>query len=111
GRANAGVDMTFDFPTLIAHAAKTRPLTAGTIVGSGTVSNKKDGGPGKPVSEGGVGYSCIAEIRTVETIESGGPKTPFMRFGDTVRIEMKDAQGRSIFGAIEQKVTRYERGK
>ena len=68
GRANAGVDMTFDFPTLIAHAAKTRPLAAGTIIGSGTVSNKLDGGPGKPVAEGGVGYSCIAEMRTVETI-------------------------------------------
>ena len=93
GRANAGVDMTFDFPTLIAHAAKTRPLCAGTIVGSGTVSNKLDGGPGKPVAEGGAGYSCIAEIRTIETIEHGGPKTPFLRFGDTVRIEMKDAHG------------------
>ena len=109
GRAEAGVDMTFDFPALIAHAAKTRPLVAGTIIGSGTVSNKLDGGPGKPVAEGGVGYSCIAEIRTIETIEQGGPKTPFMRFGDTVRIEMKDAKGHSIFGAIEQTVTRYKR--
>ncbi len=104
GRANAGVDMTFDFPTLIAHAAKTRRLCAGSIIGSGTVSNKLDGGPGKPIAEGGVGYSCIAEIRTIETIETGGPKTPFLRFGDTVRIEMKDAHGHSIFGAIEQKV-------
>ena len=104
GRAEAGVDMTFDFPTLIAHAAKTRPLVAGSIVGSGTVSNKLDGGPGKPIGEGGVGYSCIAEVRTIETIEHGGPKTPFMRFGDTVRIEMKDKAGNSIFGAIEQKV-------
>ena len=68
GRANAGVDMTFDFPALIAHAAKTRPLGAGTIIGSGTVSNKLDGGPGKPVAEGGAGYSCIAELRMVETI-------------------------------------------
>ena len=68
GRANAGVDMTFDFPALIAHAAKTRPLAAGTIIGSGTVSNKLDGGPGKPVGEGGAGYSCIAEMRTIETI-------------------------------------------
>jgi fumarylacetoacetate (FAA) hydrolase len=109
GRANAGVDMTFDFPALIAHAAKTRSLSAGTIIGSGTVSNKLDGGPGKPVSQGGVGYSCIAEIRTIETIESGGPKTPFMGFGDTVRIEMKDAKGHSIFGAIEQVVKRYEK--
>ncbi len=109
GRADAGVDMTFDFPTLIAHAAKTRPLVAGTIIGSGTVSNKLDGGPGKSIEQGGVGYSCIAEIRTIETIEQGGPKTPFMRFGDTVRIEMKDAAGHSIFGAIEQTVVRYEK--
>jgi fumarylacetoacetate (FAA) hydrolase len=108
GRANAGVDMTFDFPQLIAHAAKTRPLVAGTIIGSGTVSNKLDGGPGKPVSEGGVGYSCIAELRTIETIESGAPKTPFLHFGDTVRIEMKDQTGHhSIFGAIEQTVEKY----
>ena len=109
GRANAGIDMTFDFPALIVHAAKTRPLAAGTIIGSGTVSNKLDGGPGKPVSAGGAGYSCIAEIRTIETIEKGSPSTPFMRFGDHVRIEMKDKAGRSIFGAIEQKVEKYER--
>jgi len=109
GRADAGIDMTFDFPTLVAHAAKTRPLCAGTIIGSGTVSNKLGGGPGKPVAEGGVGYSCIAEIRTIETIEHGGPKTPFMRFGDTVRIEMRDAAGHSIFGAIEQSVTKYQK--
>jgi fumarylacetoacetate (FAA) hydrolase len=108
GRANAGVDMTFDFPTLIAHAAKTRPLVAGTIIGSGTVSNKLGGGAGKPVSAGGAGYSCIAEMRMVETIEGGQAKTPFLHFGDTVRIEMKDASGRSIFGAIEQKVEKYE---
>lgn len=109
GRASAGVDMTFDFPTLIAHAAKTRPLVAGTIIGSGTVSNKLDGGPGKPVAQGGVGYSCIAEIRMIETIETGRATTPFMRFGDTVRIEMKDEAGHSIFGAIEQTVEKYER--
>jgi fumarylacetoacetate (FAA) hydrolase len=109
GRANAGVDMTFDFPTLIAHAAKTRPLCAGSIIGSGTVSNKLDGGPGKPVDQGGVGYSCIAEIRTIETIEQGAPKTPFMRFGDVVRIEMKDKSGHSIFGAIEQTVEQWNR--
>jgi len=109
GRANAGIDMTFDFPTLIAHAARTRPLCAGSIIGSGTVSNKLDGGPGKPVEEGGVGFSCIAEIRTIETIETGAPKTPFLRFGDTVRIEMRDAYGRSIFGAIEQSVEHYAR--
>jgi fumarylacetoacetate (FAA) hydrolase len=108
GRANAGIDMTFDFPTLIAHAAKTRPLGAGTIIGSGTVSNKLDGGPGKPVTEGGVGYSCIAEIRMIETIEAGAAKTPFMRFGDTVRIEMLDAAGHSIFGAIEQAVEKHD---
>ena len=108
GRADAGVDMTFDFPQLIAHAAKTRPLAAGSIVGSGTVSNKLDGGPGKPVSAGGAGYSCIAEIRMIETIDGGKPTTPFMRFGDTVRIEMKDARGRSIFGAIEQTVEKLE---
>jgi len=104
GRANAGIDMTFDFPQLIAHAAKTRPLAAGTIIGSGTVSNKLDGGPGKPVSEGGAGYSCIAELRMIETIRDGKASTPFMRFGDTVRIEMKDRAGHSIFGAIEQTV-------
>ena len=104
GKANAGVDMTFDFPTLIAHAAKTRPLSAGTIIGSGTVSNKLDGGAGKAISEGGVGYSCIAEIRMIETINNGKPTTEFMKFGDTVRIEMKDKDGHSIFGAIEQKV-------
>ena len=109
GRAEAGLDMTFDFPTLIAHAAKTRPLSAGAIIGSGTVSNKLDGGPGKPVAEGGVGYSCIAEIRMIETIEGGKALTPFMRFGDTVRIEMKDRSGHSIFGAIEQVVEKYER--
>ena len=104
GKANAGVDMTFDFPTLIAHAAKTRPLSAGTIIGSGTVSNKLDGGAGKAISKGGVGYSCIAEIRMIETINNGKPTTEFMKFGDTVRIEMTDKGGHSIFGAIEQKV-------
>jgi fumarylacetoacetate (FAA) hydrolase len=111
GRPNAGVDMTFDFPTLVAHAAKTRPLSAGAIIGSGTVSNKgEDGSPGKPIDQGGLGYSCLAELRTVETIAAGESKTPFMRFGDTVRIEMKDARGQSIFGAIEQVVERYEGG-
>jgi fumarylacetoacetate (FAA) hydrolase len=108
GRPNAGVDMTFDFPTLIAHAAKTRPLSAGTVVGSGTISNKDDdGGPGRPVREGGVGYSCIAEQRTVETIRTGKPETPFLKFGDQVRIEMLDTGGRSIFGAIDQTVLPY----
>jgi fumarylacetoacetate (FAA) hydrolase len=90
---------------LIAHAAKTRALSAGTIVGSGTVSNRgPDGGPGKPVAEGGVGYSCLAEIRTIEMIASGEAKTPFLKAGDTVRLEMRDAKRHSIFGAIEQAV-------
>jgi fumarylacetoacetate (FAA) hydrolase len=107
GRPDAGVDMTFDFPTLIAHAAKTRPLLNGVIVGSGTVSNRDaDGGPGKPIEEGGVGYACIAEVRSVETIRHGAPKSPFLNHGDRVRIEMNDAEGRSIFGVIEQEVVR-----
>jgi fumarylacetoacetate (FAA) hydrolase len=101
--------MNFDFGQLVAHAAKTRPLAAGTIVGSGTVSNKLDGGQGKPVSAGGAGYSCLAELRIVETMDGGEAKTPFLRFGDTVRIEMKDRSGHSIFGAIEQTVEKYER--
>ncbi|MFD1623918.1 fumarylacetoacetate hydrolase family protein [Azospirillum griseum] len=108
GQPDAGVDMTFDFPTLVAHAAKTRPLAAGSVVGSGTVSNKLDGGPGKPVTEGGVGYSCLAELRTVETITTGAPKTPFLRFGDRVRIELFDEAGASVFGAIDQQVVRYD---
>ena len=105
GRADAGVDMTFDFGTLIAHLAKTRNLVAGSIVGSGTVSNRDaDGGPGKPVASGGKGYSCIAEARMIETIDAGKPVTPFMKPGDVVRIEMLDGRNRSIFGAIEQTV-------
>jgi fumarylacetoacetate (FAA) hydrolase len=105
GKPNAKTDMTFDFGKLIAHAARTRPLSAGMIVGSGTVSNKDaDGGPGKTIEEGGVGYSCIAEIRAVETIRNGKPLTPFLSFGDSVKIEMLDAQGKSIFGAIDHKV-------
>ncbi|HAQ34132.1 MAG: 2-keto-4-pentenoate hydratase [Maricaulis sp.] len=108
GEPRCDVDMTFDFPRLVEHVGKTRPITAGSIIGSGTVSNKMDGGAGKPVSEGGVGYSCIAEIRMIETIESGKPKTNFMRFGDTIRIEMLDDTGHSIFGAIEQTVEKYE---
>ena len=105
GRADAGVDMTFDFGALIAHAAKTRNLGAGTIIGSGTVSNRdSDGGPGKPIAQGGLGYSCLAEVRTVETILDGAPKTPFMHKGDTVRIWMDDERHHSIFGAIEQQV-------
>lgn len=104
GRANAGIDMTFNFPTLIAHAAKSRPLCAGTIIGSGTVSNKLNGEAGKPIDDGGVGYSCIAEMRTIETIANGKPSTPFMQFGDLVEIDMLNAEGDSIFGTISQRV-------
>ncbi len=105
GRADAGEDMTFDFGTLIAHLARTRNLGAGSIIGSGTVSNRDpDGGPGKPVDRGGRGYSCIAEVRTVETILDGAAATPFLKHGDRVRIGMEDAHGHSIFGTIEQEV-------
>ncbi len=105
GRADSGVDMTFDFGTLVAHAAKTRSLCAGTVIGSGTVSNRgPDGGPGQKFVDGGVGYSCIAEVRTVETILHGKAETPFLHHGDQVRIEMLDERGHSIFGAIEQTV-------
>jgi fumarylacetoacetate (FAA) hydrolase len=105
GRADAGVDMTFDFGQLISHAAKTRQLCAGTIIGSGTVSNRDaDGGPGKPVADGGVGYSCLAEVRTVETINNGTAETSFMQPGDVVRIWMDDERHRPIFGVIEQEV-------
>jgi fumarylacetoacetate (FAA) hydrolase len=108
GQPNAGIDMTFDFGQLIAHAARTRPLAAGTIIGSGTVSNKSaDGGPGRPIAEGGAGYSCIAEQRTVEMLLTGSAKTPFLKFGDRVRIEMLDTDGNSLFGAIEQEVVKY----
>ena len=92
GWTEAGIDMTFDFATLIAHAAKTRPLTAGTVIGSGTVSN----------ADQAHGYSCIAEIRMIETIADGAPKTPFMSFGDRVRLEVLDQSGASVFGAIDQ---------
>ncbi|MBT5265564.1 MAG: fumarylacetoacetate hydrolase family protein [Rhodospirillaceae bacterium] len=94
GWTDAGVDMTFDFPTLIAHAAKTRPLAAGTVIGSGTVSN----------SDQEHGYSCVAEIRMIETIRDSKPTTPFLSFGDTVRVEMLDGNGENIFGAIDQEV-------
>jgi fumarylacetoacetate (FAA) hydrolase len=107
GKPDAGVDMTFSLAQLIAHLAKTRELEAGSIIGSGTVSNRQGGLYGSSVANGGVGYCCIAELRMYETIEEGKPKTPFMRFGDRVRIEMRDAQGASIFGAIEQTVERY----
>ncbi len=97
GAPQAGVDMTFDFPRLIEHAAATRHLGAGTIVGSGTVANK----------DRSVGSSCIAERRMIETLEQGRPATPFMKFGDRIRIEMLDKNGHSVFGAIDQKVVRY----
>jgi fumarylacetoacetate (FAA) hydrolase len=105
GRAEAGEDMTFDFGTLVAHLAKTRNLGAGTIVGSGTVSNRDaDGGPGKPIARGGRGYSCLAEVRTVETILDGKPATEFLKRGDRVRIWMDDEHGHPMFGVIEQEV-------
>jgi fumarylacetoacetate (FAA) hydrolase len=94
GLCDAGDEMTFHFGQLIAHLAKTRNVRAGSIIGSGTVSNK----------DWSRGYSCIAEKRAIETIESGVPKTAFMQFGDTIRIEMKGADGSSVFGAIEQRV-------
>ena len=97
GHPNAGVDMNFDFPQLIAHAAKTRPLGAGTIIGSGTVSNY----------DRSAGISCLAEIRMIEKIDEGAFKTPFMKYGDRIRIEMLDTQGHSVFGAIEQEVVPY----
>ncbi|MCD9031684.1 fumarylacetoacetate hydrolase family protein [Luteimonas sp. Y-2-2-4F] len=96
GAPDAGVDMQFDFAQLIAHAARTRPLSAGTLVGSGTIANQ----------DTSKGASCFAEKRTVETLEHGAPRTPFLAFGDVVRIEMLDAQGRSVFGAIEQRIER-----
>jgi fumarylacetoacetate (FAA) hydrolase len=96
GRPNAGVDMQFDFPRLIAHAARSRPLAAGSIVGSGTISNKDES----------VGSCCLAEVRMIEMIRDGKPSTPFMRFGDRIRITMPDAEGRSVFGAIDQRVVK-----
>jgi fumarylacetoacetate (FAA) hydrolase len=98
GNPNAGIDMNFDFPQLIAHAAKTRNLAAGTILGSGTVSNR----------DPRVGSCCLAERRTLETIHDGKPSTPFMKFGDRVRIEMFDADKKSVFGAIDQRIVRYQ---
>lgn len=106
GRPDAGTDMVFDFRRLVAHAAATRELEAGSIIGSGTVSNKQGGLHGSSIRNGGVGYCCLAELRMYETIETGAAQTPYLQFGDTVRIEMLDAAGRSIFGAIEQRVER-----
>jgi fumarylacetoacetate (FAA) hydrolase len=94
GEADCGVDMQFDFAQLVAHAARTRPLSAGTLVGSGTIANQ----------DTGKGASCLAEQRTVETLRDGKPSTPFLKFGDTLRIEITDAAGHSIFGAIEQAI-------
>jgi len=107
GKPNAGVDMTFNFGQLLAHVAKTREVEAGSIIGSGTVSNKQGSLFGSSIENGGVGYCCLAEVRMYETIESGAPQTDFLKFGDSVRIEMFDPQGDSIFGAIEQTVARY----
>jgi fumarylacetoacetate (FAA) hydrolase len=100
GAPEAGVDMQFSFAELIAHAAKTRPLGAGTIVGSGTIANQDEG----------VGASCLAERRTLEVLRTGKPSTPFLRFGDVVRIEMFDAAGESLFGAIEQRIAPLRKG-
>ena len=94
GAAECGVDMQFNFAQLVAHAAKTRPLVAGTIVGSGTIANE----------DTGKGASCLAEQRTVETLRDGKPSTPFLKYGDTVRIDVTDHAGASIFGAIEQRI-------
>lgn len=107
GRIEAGEECTFDFGVLIAHLAKTRRIGAGSIIGSGTVSNRDpDGSPGRSVADGGRGYACIAEQRMVETIATGSPVTSFLKGGDVVRIEVRDDKGKSIFGAIEQSVVK-----
>jgi len=108
GRPEAGEDMTFHFGQLVAHAAKTRDLEAGSIIGSGTVSNRQGTGHGSAIAEGGRGYSCIAELRMIETLRDGAPHTGFMQDGDRIRIEMLDEQGHSIFGAIDQRVRALE---
>ena len=107
GQPDAGTDMIFNFPQLLAHVSKTREMVAGSIIGSGTVSNKQGGLNGSSVAHGGVGYCCLAEVRMYETIETGKPQTSYLQFGDTVRIEMFDRNGASIFGAIEQRVEKY----
>ncbi len=104
GKPQAGEDMTFNFAQLIAHAAKTRNLGAGAVIGSGTVSNKQGTQWGTSIEEGGVGYSCIAEVRMIETIRDGKPSTSFMKFGDSIKIEMFDEDGNNLFGSIEQKI-------
>jgi fumarylacetoacetate (FAA) hydrolase len=107
GKPDAGTDMTFSFPQLVAHVTKTREMEAGSIIGSGTVSNKQGDLNGSSIANGGVGYCCLAEVRMYETIETGKPQTSYLKFGDTVRIEMFDRDGQSIFGAIDQRVERY----
>lgn len=107
GNPDAGTDMVFNFPQLVAHVTKTREMGAGSIIGSGTVSNKQGGLNGSSIANGGVGYCCLAEVRMYETIETGKPQTPFLKYGDTVRIEMFDRRGASIFGAIDQRVEKY----
>jgi len=108
GEPDAGRDMVFGFPQLIAHAARTRPLVAGTIIGSGTVSNRgTDGGPGRPLADGGVGYACLVEQRCVEILTTGTATTEYLKAGDEIRIDMLDDDGASIFGAIEQMVRAY----
>ncbi len=97
GTPHAGTDMVFDFPRLVSHAAKSRALGAGTVIGSGTVSN----------ADRSVGSACLAERRALETVRDGAPVTPFLRFGDRMRVEMFDASGQSIFGAIDQRVVQY----
>lgn len=110
GRAEAGENATFSLADLVAHAAGTRPLCAGSIIGSGTISNKgADGGPGQPIREGGLGFSCLAELRTIETIAFGQPETRFLQHEDRIAIEMLDADGASIFGAIDQTVVDPDR--
>jgi fumarylacetoacetate (FAA) hydrolase len=109
GKLRAAQDMTFHFGQLIAHAAKTRDLCAGSIIGAGTISNRDEkGGLGKPLAAGGRGYACIVEQRMVETISTGTASTPFLNFGDRVRIEMSGMDGHSLFGAIEQDVVQAQ---
>lgn len=104
GRPNTGVDLNFDFPTLIAHVVKTRRLSTGTIIGSGTVSNRQGTGPETSIAKGGMGYSSLAELRAIETLTHGMPKTSYLRFGDRLRIDMLNASGDTIFGSLEQTV-------
>ena len=106
GRPNAGHDVTFGIGQLISHVAKTRDLVAGSIVGTGTVSNRQNGQYGSSIENGGVGYCCLAELRMYEILEQGKPQTPFMKFGDSIKIEMFDRDGMTIFGSISQRIKR-----